>query len=163
MGFSIGSGVLVFDSASRLIFADDGARRIVERLAIGPAPHEIVRRVLAGSADVEVTVPLREGGYAALRALRIVQRDGASQGIVVVRPLAAGSDEHFAAEADRAGFTTREREIASLVTRGLSNKEIAARLRLSPITVKLHLRATFRKASVDGRGPLSAKLLGLTA
>jgi DNA-binding CsgD family transcriptional regulator len=162
----LGFGVLVFDSAFQLVFADEVARRIVARLAAGPAPRDIARSVLEGCSpapEVVVTLPLRGGGFATLRVLRVVQRDGATQGIVVMRPIGIGSDEHFAAEAERAGFTLREREIASLVTRGLSNKEIAARLSLSPVTVKLHLRATFKKACVDGRGTLSAKLLGLTA
>jgi len=48
-------------------------------------------------------------------------------------------------------LTPRELEIVPLVTEGLSNKEVAARLGISSSTVKVHLRHVFRKLEVDGR------------
>lgn len=48
------------------------------------------------------------------------------------------------------GLTTREREILALVSDGLTNREVAARLHLSPRTVDAHLRSVFRKLGVAG-------------
>ena len=48
-------------------------------------------------------------------------------------------------------LTTREREVFTLVGRGLSNEEIAADLYLSIATVKTHLNSLFRKLGVRDR------------
>jgi len=49
------------------------------------------------------------------------------------------------------GLSQREAEVAGLVLRGLSNKEIADQLNISPNTVKTHLRAVFDKSGVSSR------------
>lgn len=57
---------------------------------------------------------------------------------------AAGLDE----------LTPREREILQLVGLGLSNQEIAARLVLSPLTVKTHVSRVFMKLAARDRAQL---------
>lgn len=52
-------------------------------------------------------------------------------------------------------LTGREREVASLVSEGLRNLEIASRLRISEVTVRNHLTSIFRKLQVDGRFQLA--------
>ena len=49
------------------------------------------------------------------------------------------------------GITDREREVLQLLADGRSNKEIAARLRLSPNTVKTHVARLFEKLKVARR------------
>ena len=49
------------------------------------------------------------------------------------------------------GLSQREAEVAGLVQRGHSNKEIAEQLNISPNTVKTHLRAVFDKSGVRSR------------
>lgn len=48
-------------------------------------------------------------------------------------------------------LSPREMEILEMVTRGASNKEIAARLNISQQTVKNHMTAILRKLNVDDR------------
>jgi DNA-binding NarL/FixJ family response regulator len=48
-------------------------------------------------------------------------------------------------------LTIREQEVLALVRRGLSNKEIALRMRISFGTVRAHLRNIFRKLDVTSR------------
>jgi DNA-binding NarL/FixJ family response regulator len=51
-------------------------------------------------------------------------------------------------------LTDREREVMVLVAAGLSNDEIAARLRLSPATAKTHVSRIMTKAQVRDRAQL---------
>ncbi len=48
-------------------------------------------------------------------------------------------------------LTPRERQVAFLVTRGLSNKDVARELGLSEGTVKIHLHNIFRKLGAKNR------------
>ncbi|UYY57238.1 helix-turn-helix domain-containing protein [Sphingomonas sp. S2-65] len=48
-------------------------------------------------------------------------------------------------------LSSREHEIAVLVARGLSNKEVALNLRISPWTVSAHLRRIFTKLDIRRR------------
>src|SRR5262249_39442991 len=51
-------------------------------------------------------------------------------------------------------LTQREQDIALLVCQGMSNKQIAERLYLSPKTVETHLTRVFAKLDVSARGDL---------
>lgn len=51
-------------------------------------------------------------------------------------------------------LTAREREIMALVAHGLSNDDIAARLYLSPLTVKTHVNRAMMKLHVRDRAQL---------
>jgi len=55
-------------------------------------------------------------------------------------------------------LSQREREVAALVARGLTNAEIALSLGLSASTVKHYLEAAMRKAGVTNRGSLAVWL-----
>jgi two-component system nitrate/nitrite response regulator NarL len=52
-------------------------------------------------------------------------------------------------------LTTRERQIIHVLAEGLTNKEIARRLKLAEGTVKVHLHRIFQKLQVANRTALA--------
>jgi DNA-binding NarL/FixJ family response regulator len=58
----------------------------------------------------------------------------------------------------RDGLTRREHEIAALIGEGLSNKEIARRLRIQNPTVKNHIHSILGKLQLRRRGQVAAHL-----
>ena len=60
-----------------------------------------------------------------------------------------------------ANLTMREREVLGLLARGLTNKEIASILTITPNTVKRHLKSLFGKLGVNTRSAASARAISL--
>ena len=58
-------------------------------------------------------------------------------------------------------LTDREREVLVLLARGLTNKEIAHELTITPNTVKRHLKSLFLKLEVNTRSAASARAINL--
>ncbi len=58
------------------------------------------------------------------------------------------------------GLTGQELRVARLVASGLSNREAAAQLYLSPKTVEYHLASVFTKLGVSSRHQLAARITG---
>ena len=54
------------------------------------------------------------------------------------------------------GVTAREIEVLDLIRQGLSNRDIAARLTLSPRTVEKHVESLLRKTGARSRTHLVA-------
>ncbi len=52
-------------------------------------------------------------------------------------------------------LSPREREVLAAVARGISNKQVGRELNLAEVTVKLHLRAIFRKTGAKTRSEVA--------
>lgn len=62
-----------------------------------------------------------------------------------------------------ASFSDVEQAIARLVAQGMTNRQIATRVRLSPHTVNYHLRVLFRKLGISSRAELVRHVPNSTA
>ncbi len=59
-----------------------------------------------------------------------------------------------------ANLSEREKEVAELVAQGLSNKQIAVRLRITLATVKDHVHRILHKTGLPNRAAVAAALKG---
>jgi two-component system, NarL family, nitrate/nitrite response regulator NarL len=81
-------------------------------------------------------------------------------GMLFRRVAAIGSERSHGP--DNGALTRREHEIVSLMTQGLSNKEIARQLRIQNATVKNHIHSILAKLHVRRRGQVAACMRGST-
>ena len=90
-----------------------------------------------------------------LQAIRVVARGDALLSPSVTRrlitDLATRPERPPPSDRALAGLTEREREVLTLIARGLSNGDIAARLFLSEGTVKTHVNHVFTKLRLRDR------------
>lgn len=114
-------------------------------------------RVLA-AADLYQTLAEDRPGRPALApderrtACETEVREGRLDGDAVRAVLAAAGHRVRRRQAQVAGLTAREVEVLGLLVRGLSNREIAAALSVSPRTVATHIEHIFAKTDVSSRG-----------
>ena len=76
-----------------------------------------------------------------------------------MRELLKGLSAAIDAQFERWGLTAAEREVALLLLKGLSHKEIAVVREASVLTVRQQARSVYAKANLSGRAALSAFFL----
>jgi two-component system response regulator DegU len=171
------------DGICQLLSTERPRVLLIDYEGLGPNSEGIISRLRRASASTRILVMatrstdetvervLRVGamglvgkqlGFATLvRAIRVV----ASGELWANRRVTAQAVEHLAAGPDRGSWdsrlTQRELEIATAVSRGLRNKDIARRLSISEKTVKSHLNNIFRKLGVDNRFAVGLYVLDL--
>lgn len=123
---------------------------------------------LAGVAAGNARRGTAESIVAFETAMEVLERDGPRFEAQLARAYAATfiTSKHVTAQPAAApDLTAREREILTLLADGLSNKEIAQRLVLSPRTVETHVERVLGKLEVGSRARAIAKAvrLGLVA
>ena len=147
-------------AATRLITADDdlaGVRVLI--LTTFEIDEYVFDALRAGASGF-----LGKGAEAdeLLSAIRTVSRGDALLSPAATRSLisrflatpAAPPPADDAARRGLAALTDREREVTVMVAAGLSNDEIAARLVLSPATVKTHVNRAMAKVGARDRAQL---------
>ncbi|MCU1675602.1 MAG: transcriptional regulator [Frankiales bacterium] len=133
---------------------------------IEPADHErlwdCVLHVLHGATD-RCSFALSNGDIVTLRCQPICDGPQIVGGLVQVQstapPIAAIPDARGASRFGWQSLTDAELAVASHVSSGMTNREVAARLYLSPHTIDFHLRQLFRKLDVTSRVELTRVVL----
>lgn len=146
-GGRIGSQIeaLLLQSLAHEALDDSGQARIPLQRALALAEPEGYVRLFAdeGAPLARLLERERDAGGGMQTYLQRLQAAFATQ--LTAHP--ASFALHPAAEA----LTAREREVLRLIAEGLSNQELAARLHLSPQTVKVHTRNIYSKLGVASR------------
>ena len=136
-------------------------------LALSPAPRvlivsmydspRLVRDLLGRGASgyLVKSASLEELLTAVRRAARAPQ-DSGGENVILAVPRSVLEKVEGDEEERLSG---REQEILLLAARGLSNREIAAKLHISEATVKRHLANVYEKMGVGSRGEASQKAL----
>ncbi len=139
------------------------SRQLVERMAPAFGAHLLVHRLAAEAAVRDgwgqPVVWLRElearftelGVDRPARACRTLLAQAGAPA-----PRRGRGESTVPAELRALGVTSRELDVLKLVAAGLSNREIAARLYLSPRTVENHVAALLRRTGSDSRSRLAA-------
>lgn len=143
----------------------DGAQATAEVLAVSPSSRILVLSASDEREDVLEAVKAGATGYLVKSASK--QELGAAvrataEGRAVFTPGLAGlvlGEYRRIAQTPGAGptpsLTERETEVLRHVAKGLTAKQIAARLSLSHRTIENHVQATFRKLQVANRVELA--------
>lgn len=168
----VAPAVIVIDARGRPTLRTPGSTDILADLAdVGfrgedGLPGCIVNaaaraRERAEEPDVTPTAMLRVRGrsgrwYTARATLAEPDAAGETSVVVIVTPI--GAREKAELLTRLYDLSPREREVAAGVARGESTKRIAARLGISPHTVKEHLDRACSKIGVRGRKALVARI-----
>lgn len=138
------------------------ARLLLEVAGVLSFRHELVRQIIYETTPTTVRAELHREIADAL------QVDRASRSLIGHHRLRAaelrrdGDAASWPEEpSERASLrwellTVAERDVALLVSRGLSNKQAGARLQVSPRTVETHLAHVFGKLGINSRVELAA-------
>ena len=127
-------------------------------------------RVIMFTANIEITFILyclkngadsyllkNEGLFELLRAIKESLNNG-----LVISPLVARQLMHHMFFGNEQmmplNFTTKEKEIINLVKQGMSYKQMASRLNITPFTINHHLKRIYKKGGVNSRSQLLAQL-----
>lgn len=172
----VGCCALSIDAVPEIVSAAPGVL-LIESFTANVAHVEFVREVQQGLPDVKlVMIGMEADGQHFLRSIRegamgyIVRDASALEVVSAVRTVASGgavcSPElcaflfRFAARQNqmpnfhvrtKLGLTNREQQLVGLISRGLTNKEIAAELQLAEHTIRNHIHRMFRKLGATHR------------
>jgi DNA-binding CsgD family transcriptional regulator len=166
-------GFLLVDSSMNPIYASpevarilmypqkaEGHRNLVDHLAKKLRSLQFAEQSSGTSTTVIARFQSGKRLYLC-RAFRVKGLDkGDSQGSVALFfERGAGKPISLAGISDKFHLTTREREVALHLIQGLTSKEIALRMKISPHTVKAFIRLIMFKMGVSTRSGIVVKVL----
>jgi DNA-binding CsgD family transcriptional regulator len=155
--------VVVLDGDGAVSMMTEGSQRVLDDLRTDMEDGELPQIVRAAATrarwsrtTMNLTTRVRGRSGQWLR-VHVSPIEGAV-GPVAVTVEPARPDDLVQILLDSYALTARETDIALLLARGLSAKEIAAELAISGHTVRDHIKAIYDKAGVCNRGELVAGL-----
>lgn len=137
--------------ATREIVTDSPLTRVVV-LTVSDQEADVMDAILAGACGYLLKNATIEELVAGIRAAAVGESLVSPHiAAKVLQQIRMRSGDAEAAETIRAELSDREIEVLKLVASGLENAEIAAKLHISPKTVKNHLSNIFMKLQFENR------------
>ena len=141
------------------------ARRFLDEMhRVEPRPKVIIVTMFEGPTMMRRFLGLGVSGY-------VLKSSSTTQLVSVIRAAAFAPEEgnvvvgmpramlEEAGRGSQSPLSVRELEILLLAARGLSNRQIAARVNLTEGTIKRHLSNSYHKMGVGSRGEAARKAL----
>ncbi|MBX3188498.1 MAG: helix-turn-helix transcriptional regulator [Labilithrix sp.] len=161
-----GEGLVVCDVDLGVLFSTPRALHLLGRLgttegdrALPECVTLVVRDQLAGTDSSRVDrVPVPRGGAAVLVHSVPLRGVAPARAAVWLREEVLRDDRLYATLKERYAISPRAFHLAQLVRQGLTNRQIAAHLRLTESTVKVYLHQLYRECGVPSRTALIALL-----
>jgi DNA-binding NarL/FixJ family response regulator len=155
-----GTAVVITESAGAEPRLNDAARALLTQVVGAEhALHQVIAR--AGTLEDfsrHIDVELTQGATGLLYGQSTYTQ---TAGGALITVLELQRDESEISPETLMALTPREREVALLVVDGLSDREIAQRLFLSPYTVSQYVKRIYRKLDVPSRVALTRFLLDI--
>ena len=165
------AGLVLLNRAATLIYANSEALDILayprkpngDRSLNDPRVRAVVSDLFGSRAPTRMAATALSSGRRryTCRTFPLVGSASASQALTAVLidrgPASAVATIREATETFR--LTVRESEATAHLMRGLTNKEIAGQMRVSPNTVKTFVKFVMLKMGVSTRGAVTAKVL----
>jgi ATP/maltotriose-dependent transcriptional regulator MalT len=131
------------------------------KLANPAMAQRYLAMILRASQDARNTVPKMREFYYSTNSIDFEQHETVNQVLSKALGDAAPdvSEEELEQDFDTETLSPREWDVLKLLSDGLQNKEIAARLSVSENTVKSHIRAILSKLSLKNRTQAAAYAL----
>jgi DNA-binding NarL/FixJ family response regulator len=169
------SGVVILDTSGEILFVNDEAQSIISTFSINEIdassdPDTLNKAIvdifkqslgsLAAPTAKCVYCPDNDSAYA-LRAMPLHKPDLSSKSCILI--LIEGVTIHRKFDINvvqkQFGLTRREAEVTFCLTKGLTNKEIANTLSLSPETVHDYVKQVMKKLDTTTRAGVVGKVL----
>lgn len=115
-----------------------------------------IEEALAAGADGYLLKDA-EPSLLAHRIERLVAGEPSLSPVIARRVLARFASPPTSSEPDEDNLSGREREVLSLVGRGMRTNEVATLLKISPHTVRDHLKNIYRKLDVSSRAEVAVE------
>jgi DNA-binding CsgD family transcriptional regulator len=161
-------GLILIDTSLNPVYVNSTARHVISYALGKDQLSEADLREAIRTKAMEFT----DGGVRSEATLISGRRKYACRTLTLERGQCAGKQAYYALIFERIsrrheslrrmveqyGLTPREREIAFLLTEGLTSKEMAQRLNISPHTVKGYLNFLMRKLGVTTRSGIVGML-----
>jgi DNA-binding NarL/FixJ family response regulator len=132
---------------------DEGLRTRVVLLTASATDSQIASAVGRGAWGIMLKESAGDDLLGCLRGVLAGERYLPPE--LVSPALAREAERQAATERVEDLLTAREREIATLVAEGLSNKQIARQVNISVGTVKIHLHNAYQKLGIPNRTALA--------
>jgi DNA-binding CsgD family transcriptional regulator len=164
-----GPGLMILDDELKILTSTPNAERWLEELDDeSPELPDAIRSVVACVRQVEgadgaqdqtprARVRGRSGRWLVIHGSRTRERDGRASTAVIIEEAKPSEIAPLIVRAY--GLSERETNITRLILQGLSTKEIAAEIHVSPYTIQDHLKSIFDKVGVRSRRELAARIL----
>jgi DNA-binding CsgD family transcriptional regulator len=146
-----------------LALNSDGIEKLAEAVAIGdsaPRRLEHVRSLVDYGAALRRKNRRADAREPLRRGLDLSHKGGASvlESVARIELIATGARPRRHASSGVDSLTVSQRRVAELAARGLTTRQIAETLFVTPKTVEFHLRQTYVKLAVSSREELAAAL-----